>query len=319
MRVEVAARCGGAGAAHLGGEGGPDVGVVARDHAVAPLGADGLESPDGLDRLVVAGRRGTGCDLVVEVLLQVGGVEGEDEAVAVGQVDDEALVADGVAVGGDGGEARCQLDVAVGQAPVDAVVVEVAAEHGRRLRGAQRQGGVELALLAVDRCVLGEPAHTAGVVVVEVAEADADHVARVDADVLEGPLDAVAVVADELVLHAHVGEPAPHLHVEQHGRVEAGVEEEPAAVDLQQDARYRLAQAHRRIGAGQRHRRRQVLPAEGERHDAPHARGRRHHTAAGSAARARRCSVSWSEVMRAPCWRYSMAASAPSWAGHVDP
>ena len=61
-------------------------------------------------------------------------------------------------------------------------------------------------------------------------------------DQLERPLHRVAGVADQLVLDVHVGEAATQLLVEQDRRVEPGVEQEPAAVHLEQDPRHRLAQ-----------------------------------------------------------------------------
>ncbi len=49
--------------------------------------------------------------------------------------------------------------------------------------------------------------------------------------------------------------------------VEAGVEQHPAPVELEQHAGHGLAQADRRIGAVDRDGLGQVLPAEGERDD----------------------------------------------------
>jgi hypothetical protein len=148
----------------------------------------------------------------------------------------------------DGGDARGDLDVAVGQAPVDAVIVEVDAAQRQRLGRGLGEREVQLAPLAVDRGVFGEPADAARVVVVQVTDGHDRHVARVDPDVLEGPLDAVTVVADQLVLDAHVDHAPPQLLVEQDRGVEPRVEQHPPAVDLQQNARHGLAEADRRVG-----------------------------------------------------------------------
>ncbi len=126
---------------------------------------------------------------------------------------------------------------------------------------------VELPPLAVDRHPVGEPAQPAGVVVVEVAEADGDDVIGMDADELERHLERIAAALQELgadvpAVEAPVESPVAHERV-----VEPRVEQQPTAVDLQQEARHRLPQSHRGVGAVDRHRPREIRPAEGERND----------------------------------------------------
>ena len=149
----------------------------------------------------------------------------------------------------DRGDARSELDVAVGEAPVDAVVVVVDAAQRLGLGRPHGERVVELTALQVHRGVLGEPAQPAGMVVVQVAQRHRDHIVRVDPDQLERSLDGVAGVADQLVLDVHVGQPTPQLAVEQDRRVEPGVEQEPPAVHLQQDPRAPARAAARRADA----------------------------------------------------------------------
>ena len=122
--------------AELAGEGGPDVGVVTGEEAVAPFGRDRLQPADRLDaRLVRDADRLADGQLVVDVLLQVSGIEREHVAAAtdrVVQVHDEALVAGSVAGGQHRGDARRDLRVAARDLPVDRGVVDVHPVDRRR-------------------------------------------------------------------------------------------------------------------------------------------------------------------------------------------
>jgi hypothetical protein len=102
--------------------------------------------------------------------------------------------------------------------------------------GASSRGRARARGAAVDRGVLGEPRRPPACVVVQVLRPTATTSRGRSPDVLEGPLHCVPLVAHELVLDVHVGHAPSQLLVEEDRRVEARVEQEPAAVDLEQDA-----------------------------------------------------------------------------------
>ncbi len=226
--------------------------------------------------------------LLVDVALQVGGVEGQDEAGdavglgrILGQGDDEALVARGVAVGGDGGDARRQLDLAVGQPPVDSWIVVVDADEAVLLGPvagmAPVQAVVQFPSLQMDRHPLGEPAQPARMVVVQMAEGDDGHVGRVDSDQFERHLERVPGISEQLGVDPVIAtvEALSQQWVTDQRHVESGVEQQPSAVQLKQDTRHRFPEASRSVATLNRDRFRQVLPTECQRHHAMDA-DRRH-------------------------------------------
>ena len=157
------------------------------------------------------------------------------------------------------------------RAPVDAGIVVVDPMEralGHPFRRAQ--GVIELTLLTVHRHPVGEEPNTPGVVVVQVAETDGDHVVELDADGGEGDLHRIPLTGHQFVVLARLGEPAQERLVEDQRRVEAGVEQEPPAVHLEQDPGHRFAHADGRVGPEHRHGLRQVLPTERQRDDPPY-------------------------------------------------
>src|ERR1700761_4118813 len=177
---------GGPAGGQFGGEGGPGDRVVAGDDAVAAGGGQGLELADG-DH----GDLGLDVDeaadgqFFLDVDGEIGGVEGEDQAATTDrlvEVDDEALVAGGVADGEDRGDAGGDLGVAVGLAPVQAGVVVVDAEDAVLFRaGGVVQAVSELAPLDVDGDAAREQLEAAGVVEVEMTDGHGVDVGEVDA------------------------------------------------------------------------------------------------------------------------------------------
>ena len=102
---------------------------MAGDQREPALCRDRLQPADGRERRpwVAAERRRDG-RFAVEVLLEVGRVEGEHVAAPARrpvELDEKALMARRVARRQQGGDAGGYLDVAVGQTPLDPRVVEV--------------------------------------------------------------------------------------------------------------------------------------------------------------------------------------------------
>ena len=99
---------------------------MAGQQPVAAFGRERLEPPDRGDRVL-----GLGVDeapdrkLLVDVALEIGRVEGEHEPAPVVEIDHEGLVPGRVPVGRDRGDAGRDLEVTVGEPPVDRGIVEV--------------------------------------------------------------------------------------------------------------------------------------------------------------------------------------------------
>jgi hypothetical protein len=211
-------------------------------------------------------------DLPVDVLGQVGRVEGEHEAPAAGgrvDPDHEALVTRRVPGGQHGGHAGRDLRVALGGPPVDPRIVEVHPVDAVLLRpGRAGQPVVEFGPLDVHWHPAGEVLQAAGVVVVQVA--DGDRVDAVQVHARRGQrLGQWLSRAGQHRLDQRVPvEPGAQRRVGDQRGVVAGVQQQPAAVAQEQHAGYRLAE-HLLVrcplhghGPGQ------VCPAQGEQHDA---------------------------------------------------
>ena len=157
--------------------------------------------------------------------------------------------------------------------PIDARIVVVDTGHCVLLRPRPaRHPVVELPLLCVNRHPSGEQFESAGVVVVQVTQRDRVDRVDVDPDLIERLSDRLSVGhEDRQILDARV-KPLVQRRVTDERRIEAGVEQHPAAVTLQEHSRNRLPHPHlgRRSvngdGLGQ------ILPAEGQQDDAPDSR-----------------------------------------------
>src|SRR5215469_13886544 len=159
---------------------------MAGHQAIAAVRGDGFELAD-----LLHAHLGPGVDppahrhLAVDVLRQVRRVEGEHEPAAAHglvEADHEALVARRVPGGEHGGDPRRYLTVTVGDAPVNARVVEVDPVDAVVLRAGR--GGhpvVELGALDVHGHPPGEVLQPARVVVMQVTHGDRVNVAHVQA------------------------------------------------------------------------------------------------------------------------------------------
>lgn len=144
------------------------------------LGRVALEPPQGGERyLGSAAHEAAGADLTVDVLLQVGGVEGEQVAGPGAGAHGEALVTGGVSGAHKPAHAGDELFVAVHEDPVDLRIVEVDPEHAVLFgEGMVAQPVLELAALNVHRYAGRQQSQATGVVVVQVGEVDREKVAR---------------------------------------------------------------------------------------------------------------------------------------------
>lgn len=108
----------------------------------------------------------------------------------------------------------------------------------------------------------------------QVAQRNQGDVVRADPHRLEGHLEGVAVAGQQLGVDVAVAamEPVAKKRVTDERHVEPGVEQQPAAIDLNQDTGHRLAVSTRRVTAADRDRLRQVLPSEGQGDQSVHAR-----------------------------------------------
>src|SRR5262245_45250008 len=96
--------------------------------------------------------------------------------------------------GQERGYTGSDLDVALGEAPLDPWVVEVDAEHRVPLRpGRIGERRLELRPLKVHRRATGEVTETADVIVVEVTHRDRGDIAGIDAHVRERVFEGIAV------------------------------------------------------------------------------------------------------------------------------
>ncbi len=182
--------------------------------------------------------------LVVDVLRQVGGVEGEHQAPSphrLVEVDDEALVPRRVSGGEHGRDAGGELGVPVGQVPLDGRVVEVDAEDGVVLgRGMVGEAECQLGPLGVHGYPAGEVAQPAGVVVVEVADRHPGDLVHADAGVGQRLLQRLPRAGQDRAERRVAVEPPPQRRVPDQRRVEPGVEQQPATVALEQHAGHRF-------------------------------------------------------------------------------
>ena len=193
--------------------------------------------------------------------------------------------------GQDRGDTGRELDIAVGQHPGEPGVVEVDPEDAVSLGFGVRcgQAVVELAALDVHRDVAtGEVPHPAGMIIVQVRQRDHRHLLQGEPDLLDGLDERVTATRRQLGLDPVPVESAVEQRIPDKRRVEAGVEQQPAVVHLEQDRRHRLAQPDAWVGAEHRHGLGQVLPAEGQRDDPAHAHTVRSRGSAQSWARSTR-------------------------------
>jgi hypothetical protein len=234
---------------------------------VAPVRGHPLELADLLDA-VRRGRPDQAAHrhLAVDVLGQVGRVEGEDEAATARQPDHETLVPRGVPGGAHRRHPGRDLGVAVGLPPVDPRVVEVHPEDTVLLRSRRAgQAILQFGPLDVHRHPAGEVLQAAGVVVMQVADGHRANVGQVQPGRAERVQQRLPRGQHRLLHRAGV-EPGPQRRIPDQRGVEPGVQQQPAAVAVQRHRGHRLAQ-HLPGRPVHRHRLRHVHPAQGERHD----------------------------------------------------
>jgi len=245
---------------------------VAGDEPVAAVRGDLLELAD-----LRHAHLGAGPDpaadrhLTLDVLGQVGRVEGEDEpasARGLVQADHEALMAGGMAGGQHGGHPRRDLRVAVGDPPVERRVIEIHPEDTVAFRsGRAGHAVVQFGPLDMHGYPSGEVLQPACVVIVQVADGHGPDIGYVHAYPSERFVQRLAGPGQHRLESRVAVKPAPQRRVRDQRRVESGVQQQPAAVTFQQDAGYRLAEPLLLRRPLHRHGLGQVLPAQREQHD----------------------------------------------------
>src|SRR5215470_1900116 len=204
----------------------PESRVVAREHAPAHETGDGLQA---LDR--VHGPRGiphhAGRNLLVDRLLPVAAIAGQDHRARLRQLHEERLMPGRVAVASQHGHPGHDLRVAVEKAPALLRQVEVLLVVVRR---EEASGIVRVRILVLlDGDLRGwEEKGPAGVIVVEVREHHHVHVARLEADPVEP--------AHEQIRLAELRERIVAQEAGHGARREAGVEEDGGVAGAHQVA-----------------------------------------------------------------------------------
>jgi hypothetical protein len=205
--------------------------------------------------------------LPVDVLGQVGRVEGEHEAAAGRHPDHETLVPRGVPGGAYRRHPGRDLGVAVGLPPVDPRVVEIHPEDAVLLGpGRAGQPVRQFGPLDVHRHPSGDVLQPTGVVVVQVADGDRADVSQVQPGRAQRGQQRLPRAGQHRLFHRAGVEPGPQRRVRDQRGIEPGIQQQPAAVAVQQHRGHRLAE-HLPGRPVHRYRLRHVHPAQGERHD----------------------------------------------------